>query len=296
MKLSFVPKTVVVGLLPFSLLLSPIASAAESTTSASNEELVLTMDKAIEKTLGNSRDLERKRIEMETSDLENIMAKKDAKEISIDSLESLDDAQSKYQDSAKAYKNMRVAYLSYKDAERKLKMDTTLAYFDALHANSLAERSELAQAFEKLNQLMGETASREWKITNQEKPVAYTLPTLEEAIQFAIQNRPDIMKKQEELTFANLKVALISRWNTVGSLEGRVATNNLKLAKMNYDDNYKVVVADVTKNYETLKDATERKEQEEQRFKDERPSGVSYQNAVHEYNQALTAYLYALGY
>lgn len=119
----------------------PAQSQTQQTTTA-EEALAskkLTLDAAVEIALKSNPDLQNVRLQAKTADINATRMYKSSREINSEDIESLAQAQSKYESKARADSIRKLNSLEVKAAESKTKLGAQQAYYDLLHAQSDVE-------------------------------------------------------------------------------------------------------------------------------------------------------------
>ncbi len=106
--------------------------------------VVLTIDQAIQLALKNNTDLQTLRIDADSADLNARLVNAKVKDIPSDFIESLDLAQQKYVNQAKAEMAKKVNQLYVKATESNIRLGAQKAYYDLLNARAELQSKEQA--------------------------------------------------------------------------------------------------------------------------------------------------------
>ncbi|MGN7472217.1 TolC family protein [Brevibacillus sp. SAFN-007a] len=251
-----------------------LALAAEPLAAAEQTQITsLSLAHAVEKALKNNVDLELLQLTYDNTRYETLMTLRDKALIKKEDINTLDEAKSKYEDTASAQKNLLMDEASYTDLKNSLQLQVQKAYFEA---QSLAEKIKLQknsmqrqtwssnrdakenlaelensykQALAKLNELLNEKADKQWLLETS-KLASAPLATLEETKALAFQKRPDMVKAEAERAFAQVKVDYISEYSAISTYKGRIALNDLRKAEILKQQLQKKVEQEVSANYE----------------------------------------------
>jgi outer membrane protein TolC len=323
---------------------SPAMKAAADTSYQSIQLADLTLQEAVEKTLGSNIDLAILRLDLDSEEAKLQLARFASKNIKWDTVTSLDRALSKYESLAKAEKEKELKRYSVEAQEKKLKLDTARAFYEALYMqeNLDLKRRQFAQnetdegkqaiadaegnfrkALSRLNEWMGESDGTQWKLNESHIHQSYELPALEHAIEKALQQRTEILKKQAELKALEVRANLIYLYSSLETYRGQIAKNDVKKAGLELIKLQEAAKKDVTANYGKLESAIAKQaemsqalkaaEESDQTAKDQYQKGqitlterrqaeeswykakADYLAAVYACNLAMAAYEYSIG-
>ncbi|RNB86548.1 TolC family protein [Brevibacillus nitrificans] len=293
-----------------SLLLSasPAFAASADVVAAAAPVQVdeLTLDSAVEKALKSSVELELLKLDLSNTYYNSRLTLIDTRAIREDSIYSLDDAESKYEDEAGARRDYLVANATWKAQEDALRLDVQKAYFEVQAAQEKVElqkkyikvldstqkssrdakdtldelESAYQEALAKLNGLLGEAANKEWKLVPADL-TSVSLSPLEEIQQKAFAKRPDMVTVAAEKTFAQAKVNYINNYASLSTFPGRIAQNDLRKAELLYTLAQKKAEQEVKASYEKVNEAKEAWEKIK----------ASHQSAEEQYREAYRSYL-----
>ncbi|MFM1650775.1 TolC family protein [Brevibacillus sp. B_LB10_24] len=255
---------------------SPVMKAAADTSYQSIQLTDLTLQEAVEKTLGSNIDLAILRLDLDSEEARLQLARFASKSINAKLEMTLDRALSKYESLAKAEKEKELKRYSVEAQEKKLKLDTARAFYEVLYtqenlelkmrqfAQSENEEGKKAiadaednfqKALSRLNEWMGESDDVQWKLNESHFLPSNELPALELAIEKAWQQRPEILKKQAELKAFEVRANIIYLYSSLETYRGQIAKNDVKKAGLELIKLQEAAKKDVTANYGKLESA-----------------------------------------
>ncbi|MFY0546266.1 stalk domain-containing protein [Brevibacillus sp. H7] len=264
----------------------------------------LTIKQAVQLALESNNDLRAVRLDAKTADINARMVNAKVKEIPAEMIESLEMAQQKYVNNAKAQMAKKVNELYLKAAESKTVLATQKAYYDVLNAEAdvrlkeqslkrseaqvkvaeasfrvgtraktdvlqaqaalsgakaalAASRNNLNIARMKLNDMMGIDINKQWSLSQEDLTTSGLSIDLDKAISLAVQQRAEVLQKQEELKVAELNLELISKYSALSTYQGSISKNDVEKAKIALEDAKKAVSVEVAQAYYNLRAAEE---------------------------------------
>ncbi|MEJ8545596.1 TolC family protein [Brevibacillus borstelensis] len=225
---------------------APPAAHAEQANAAK-----LTLDQAEEKALSSSVDLALLRLDADSTYYKTRQTLQEKSAIKSNSIKKLDQAKKKYEDMAKARKDLVLGEANMKAQENTLRLQVQKAYLELLYieaqidlqqqsikrqfwSSSPGEATEKnvgdlktshKQALAKLNELLNENPAKEWKLAADDL-TDYKLPPLEEIQQAAHEKRPDMVKARAEKEFAQARIDYLNDYSALSTYLGKIAKND----------------------------------------------------------------------
>ena len=275
-----------------------VVAAAEQTQTAP-----LSLHGAIEQALKTSIDLELLQIDYEVTEYETLYTLREKAAIRLENVNTLDDAKKKYEDAAKARKDLALSEVTLKTTKNNLQLQVQKAYFEV---SSLEEKIKLQkqsiqrqywsesdeakeklsaletsykQALAKLNDLLNEKKDKSWHLETRELS-APLVDNLEEAKAQAYKKRPDMMKAVAEKDFAEVKVNYTKDYTPISTYKGKVAVKQLRKSALVLERLKQKVAQEVADSYEKV--AAAKKTLDE--------SVLAQNEAAKQYQQALSDY------
>ncbi|WP_019122267.1 TolC family protein [Brevibacillus massiliensis] len=287
---------------PVVLTASPTTMNAAAVSNESAQHAELTVEGVVSKALQNNLDLEIMRVDLDKEEANWMSARADAGKIKFETVTSLDQANKKYETVAKAEKDKELKRFSVREQENKLKLEARAAFYEALYLQkdvelkqsqagkkqteeglkALAEaRGNLQKALQKLHEVMGEGEGeiRGWRLIEDRTGKPYELPPLEDVIEKGYRQRTEILKKQAELKWAEVKVNLVYQYSSLLTYKGQVARSEARKAELDLLKLKAAAKKDMTLKYNTLKAAIENRTQRNEGLK---RAEESYQAAMEQ--------------
>ncbi|MFS0557756.1 TolC family protein [Brevibacillus sp. 179-C9.3 HS] len=272
---------------------APLAIAAEQT-----DVSPLSLDFAVEQALKNSVDLELLRLDLDITEYETSITLREKAEIKKSSIMTLADAKKKFEEAAKAIKEVVVDEAAMNTQKNTIQLQVQKAFFEVqsldakikaqkksmqrqywadsqeteAHKNLAALETSYKQALAKLNELLNEKADKTWKVEAADL-THYTIPTLEQLQAKAFEKRPEMMKAQAEIDFAQVKIDYTAEYAALSTYKGTIAKNEHKKAELQKQKAQKKIGQEVSDNYgkvlaakKALDESTSKKENALERY------------------------------
>lgn len=253
-----------------ALAAAPLSVAAVDQTDVSP----LTLDHAIDQALKNNVDLELLRLDVDITQDETLLTLREKAEIKKSSIMSLADAKKKYEDSAKAIREVVIDEVALNTQKNTVQLQVQKAFFEVqsldaklqaqkkslqrqywsdsqdteAHKNLAALEASYKQALAKLNDLLNEKADKQWKAVAPDLP-QHVLPSLEQLQAKAYEKRPEMVKANADIAFAQAKIDYITEFSVISTFRGRMATNEHKKAELQKQKAQKKIGQEVSDNY-----------------------------------------------
>ncbi|EMT53272.1 MULTISPECIES: TolC family protein [Brevibacillus] len=218
----------------------------------------LTLAQAEDIALNNSIDLAMLRLDADSTYYKTRQTLQEKGAIKSGSIKTLDQAKKKYEEMAKARKDLVHSQAAMKAQENTLRLQVQKAYLDALFGKAQLDLQKKSikrqfwssapseetqknienletnhkQALAKLNELLNENPSKEWKLEAADDLTNDKLPVLEEIQKAAYEKRPDIVKAIAEKTFAQEKIDYLKDYSALSTYLGKMARNDGKKAEL----------------------------------------------------------------
>lgn len=215
----------------------------------------LTLEEAVEKAVSSNIDVRMLKLDSDSAYYTTRLTLFSTNATNPDSISSLNGAKSKYETAADAIRDHLVAVSSWKTQENTLRLDVHKAFFDAWAAQEKLDLQKKArktqewartssqekeaekgqeeleaayrEALTKLNLLMNENSSKEWRLMAKDYTAASQI-SIEECKNSAYERRPDMIKAAAEKAFAQAKVDYINSYASLSTYPGRIARNDLE--------------------------------------------------------------------
>ncbi|MDR7316875.1 hypothetical protein [Brevibacillus nitrificans] len=234
----------------------------------------LTLEEAVEKAISSNIDVRMLKLDSDSAFYTTRLTLFNTNATNPDSISSLNGAKSKYETAADAIRDHLVAVASWKTQENTVRLDVHKAFFDAWAAqekldlqNKVLKMQEWArtsseetekvqeeleaayrEAITKLNLLMNENSSKEWRLIAKDYSSASQI-SIEECKNSAYERRPDMIKAAAEKAFAQAKVDYINSYASLSTYPGRIAKNDLEKNELLWQKSQKKSDKEIEDNY-----------------------------------------------
>ncbi|HZG13739.1 MAG TPA: TolC family protein [Candidatus Bathyarchaeia archaeon] len=176
-----------------------------------------------------------------------------AQNVYYDYVHALADVELKKQSLKRAETQLKVAKAAF-EVGTKAKTDilqTEMGVAGAQASLAVAENT-LETARMKLNDFLGVDLNTKWEIDTTNKELAAPKLSLQEATDLALKQRVEITKAEEEVRLAEVTVDVIAQYSALSTYQGKIARNDVELAKIAVDDQKRVITMEVAEAYYNL--------------------------------------------
>lgn len=258
----------------------------------------LSLNFAVEQALKNSVDLELLRLELDITKYETSITLREKEEIKKADIMSLADAKKKFEDAAKAIKEVVVDEVALNTQKNTIQLQVQKAFFEVqsldakiiaqkkslqrqywldtqeteAHKNLAALEASYKQALAKLNDLLNEKADKQWRMIATDL-TQHELLSLEQLQAKAFEQRPEMIKAQAEIDFAQVRIDYTAEYSALSTHKGTIAKNEHKKAELQKQKTQKKIGQEVSDNYtkvlaakKTLEESTTKKETALERY------------------------------
>ncbi|TKI57063.1 TolC family protein [Brevibacillus antibioticus] len=243
-------------------------------TSEQTDDSPLSLDFAIEQALKNSIDFELLRLELDITKYETSIILREKEGIKKADIMTLADAKKKFEDAAKAIKEVIVDEVALNTQKNNIQLQVQKAFFEvqSLEAKIKAQKKSLQrqywldsqeteahknlatleasykQALAKLNDLLNEKADKKWKIVTTDL-TQHELLSLEQLQAKAYEKRPEMIKAQAEIDFTQVRIDYTAEYTALSTHKGIIARNEHKKAELQKQKTQKKIGQEVSDNY-----------------------------------------------